>query len=314
MAALKYADRVKETTATTGTGTLTLAGAVAGYRTFASALSNADLVTYCIEDGVTWEVGQGTFTTAGTTLSRTLIASSSGSLLSLSGAASVFLTHAARDVASSYGGMYAYENASAITIEEANVYHALGVSGILTGLCNGFTFTAGVTGAIASVADYSGTVAGTIKITVTAGHNLTTGDIVTIHGTTNYNGTYSITTVSATEFRVTKAYVSTQTGSYTRGTRLVAGASVVGVYQITMGMTAWSANTGKTFKFEVNLNLTEPDNIVVSRAFATTDYSPMAACGLLELVPGDVLWIALVNQTSGTNITVRHLNLTVARV
>ena len=96
---LTYADRVKETTTTTGTGTLTLAGAVPGYQSFTAALTTGALVTYGLLNGNAWEVGQGTFTTSGLTLSRTLIASSTGSLLSLSGTSTVFLTVAARDAA-----------------------------------------------------------------------------------------------------------------------------------------------------------------------------------------------------------------------
>lgn len=74
----KIADRVKETTTTTGTGTYSLAGAAAGYRAFSSAFTTADTVDYCCEDGTDWEVGTGTLTT-GTpwTLARTTIHASS---------------------------------------------------------------------------------------------------------------------------------------------------------------------------------------------------------------------------------------------
>ncbi len=73
----KIADRVKETTTTTGTGTYTLAGAVTGYRAFTSAFSNADTVEYAIDNGTDWEVGTGVFTTSGTTLTRASIRASS---------------------------------------------------------------------------------------------------------------------------------------------------------------------------------------------------------------------------------------------
>lgn len=73
------ADRVMETTTTTGTGALTLAGAKTGYRSFASAFGSAPLVVgYAISDGTNWEVGYGTFN--GTTgLTRDTIRSSSNS-------------------------------------------------------------------------------------------------------------------------------------------------------------------------------------------------------------------------------------------
>ena len=80
-------DRVKETTTTTGTGTVTLAGAVSGYQSF-SAIGNANTTYYTIAGQGTseWEVGIGTYTSSGTTLSRdTVLASSnSGSLVNFS--------------------------------------------------------------------------------------------------------------------------------------------------------------------------------------------------------------------------------------
>ena len=72
-------DRVKETSTTTGTGTITLAGAVQGFQGFQSGIGNANTVYYTIEadGGADFEVGHGTYSQSGQTLSRTATYSSS---------------------------------------------------------------------------------------------------------------------------------------------------------------------------------------------------------------------------------------------
>jgi hypothetical protein len=88
------------TTGTTGTGTISLGSAVSGYQSFADAgVTDGNVVRYVIEDGASWEIGTGTYTSSGTTLSRTPDQSSSGgSAISLSGNAFVFVTAAADDI------------------------------------------------------------------------------------------------------------------------------------------------------------------------------------------------------------------------
>ena len=97
--ALILADRVQETTTTTGTGTVTLAGAVSGYQTFAVVGDgNSTYYTIAGQTGSEWEVGIGTYTSSGTTLSRTTVLSSSnsGSLVNFSaGTKTVFVTYPA---------------------------------------------------------------------------------------------------------------------------------------------------------------------------------------------------------------------------
>ena len=96
--ALIVADRVQETTNTTGTGAYTLGGAVAGFQTFASEVSNADTVYYSITDNVDFEVGLGTYASSGGTITRTTVFTSSNSNNAVNwgiGTKNIFLTYPA---------------------------------------------------------------------------------------------------------------------------------------------------------------------------------------------------------------------------
>ena len=95
---LIVADRIQETTNTTGTGAYTLGGAVAGFQTFAAAVSDADTVYYAISDNVDFEVGLGTYASAGGTITRTTVFSSSNSDAAVNwgiGTKNIFLTYPA---------------------------------------------------------------------------------------------------------------------------------------------------------------------------------------------------------------------------
>lgn len=97
--ALVVKDRVRETTTTTGTGTITLGGAATGFQSF-SVIGNGNTTFYTIQLANTneWEVGIGTYTLSGTTLSRDTIleSSNSGSAVNFSaGTKDVFVTYPA---------------------------------------------------------------------------------------------------------------------------------------------------------------------------------------------------------------------------
>jgi len=107
-------NRAYVSTATTGTGTITLGSPVSGYQSFADAgVTNGNSVRYTLEDGANFEIGTGTYTASGTTLSRTPSESSnSGSAINLSGSARVFITAAAEDILQPSNNLSDLANAS----------------------------------------------------------------------------------------------------------------------------------------------------------------------------------------------------------
>lgn len=123
---MKFANRAKMGTITTGTGTVTLTDSVIGFQSFNDAgVLDGEEVRYVIEDGENWEVGFGIYTASGTTLARNLDESSTGSLLNLSGNARVMLTASAEDFISA---SELADMAIAYTDAQTRFLEALGVS------------------------------------------------------------------------------------------------------------------------------------------------------------------------------------------
>ena len=167
--ALVLADRVRETTTTTGTGSVTLAGAYTGFQTFLAGVGNNNSTYYTIANVVTgeWEVGIGTYTSAGNTLSRTtvLASSNSGALVNFTaGAKDVFVTQPAERA------VYV-EGTSVVATNSATVPNSLLANSSLT--LGSTTLTLGATttsvaGLTLTTAAVNGTLGATTPSTVAA--------------------------------------------------------------------------------------------------------------------------------------------------
>lgn len=180
--ALVVKDRVQVTATTTGTGTFTLGSAVAGFQDF-SVIGNANTTYYAIVGGSEWEVGLGTYTSSGTTLSRDTILESSngGTAVDFSaGTKNVFVTYPAEKSI--------YQNASGVAnLTSTDVTTALGytpVTDARTLTINGTSYdlTANRTwsvGTVTSVAELTlGTTGTDLSSTVANG---TTTPVITLN-------------------------------------------------------------------------------------------------------------------------------------
>ncbi len=196
--ALVVADRVKETTATTGTGTITLAGAEPNFITFTSALSDGDTTYYAIVDDANsdFEVGLGTFTASGTTLARTtvLASSNSGSAVDLqSGTKEVFINYPAGKSAYLDGSNQLVINGTAVTATAAELNYVDGVtSAIQTQIDskNALPILKG-TNYTASAGEFVIATAGSITITLPASPSA--GNTVTVKDGTGAAATTTFT-------------------------------------------------------------------------------------------------------------------------
>lgn len=117
----KLYNLARMTTATEGTGTITLGSAVDGFLSFAGAgVQDGETVTYAIKDGTESEIGRGTYTSSGTTLSRTVLKSTnSDAAIDLSGGAEVFITAAAEDISEPLDALFLDQRMTTLIVSDA---------------------------------------------------------------------------------------------------------------------------------------------------------------------------------------------------
>lgn len=205
----KLYNLARMTTATTGTGTITLGSAVSGYLSFASAgVSSGDVVSYAVNDGSNSEIGYGTYTTAGTTLTRTVVKSTnSNTAINLSGTAQVFITPRAEDLSNltpQMGGRITISSGAPVMTTDAtaatSVYYAPAVS----------PFIAVYDGNEIKSWQFTSSITDTVGLTLTLGSNWAAATLFDMFTTIN----------SGAPVLATVAWSSSAAGTSTRATAL----------------------------------------------------------------------------------------------
>lgn len=300
--ALVLADRVLETTTTAGSGTVTLAGAKPGYQSF-SAIGNGNTTYYTIalQGGTEWEVGIGTYTAAGTTLSRDTVLSSSAS------GAKVTFSAGTKDVFCDYpAGRAVYGNAAGdVVISNLNATSASITT--VTGTTSKFTNTGDQAttqfqGASANITTITGT---TITGTTVSGTNMGTQATTQLQAASANITTVTGTTISATNMG---AQATTQLQAASANITTITG-TTIGSVTGTTGLRAASAQittlTGVTTLSGTNFSA---QSLTLTNALAYTQggtgNSTTPTNG--QLLIGNGSGFALSTLTAGNNVTITN--------
>jgi hypothetical protein len=245
--ALVVNDRVQQTGTANTTVSFTLSGAVTGFQSF-SVVGNGNTTYYSATDtSGNWEVGLGTYSTTGPTLTRTTVLSSSnsGSAVTFSGTVNVFVTYPASKAVFSPSGVLA-QNTQAFTSGTAATYTApANTQWVKVTVVGPGGNGAGATGARATGGG-GGAVA--IKgLAMTAGQTLTYTVGATGTASTVSSGTLTISTITANSG--SNGTTTTYAASVTTGP--AGGAATGGDVNITGGLggNSYGSSTAVAFNF-----------------------------------------------------------------
>jgi hypothetical protein len=251
--ALVVKDRVQETSVTTGTGTLTLAGAVVGFQTFSSAIGNTNTTYYAISmaGSSDFEVGIGTVG-AGTLTRDTVLESSNANALVnfAAGTKNVFCTYPAD---------------KAVYLDESNVLSGVTIT---AGDGTGFTLQDDVDATKKAQFQLSGITTGTTR-TYTLPNVSGTLAALNLAQTFTTTTTFSGSTVTVGTFSAGNSIYGLGTGATLSGSTKAINIGTAGVSGSTTNITVGSAVSGATTNININGVVTANDTITGAELLAS---------------------------------------------
>jgi hypothetical protein len=214
---------------------------------------------------------------------------------------------------SKYAEIYISEETTATTIITANVYQPIYPNATASSVNAGFTFSQGEIGSITAVADAGG---GLSRVTVT-GHTLAQGDMITIRGTTDYNGHFIVRAVATNTFDITATYTSSQTGTMMKPDQVIASAGTGGVKRNSYSLTGNSAGAAKDYTFTFLVYDITSDTIIecpkctkgIRNQLATEKFS-VSSSTLRDWKSGDRISV-VVKGGDTTALTINNMDLNI---
>lgn len=211
------------------------------------------------------------------------------------------------------GEMYMAENMTAQTISTQSVYHLAYVPGeCTTGAVARFTYSDGATGAITAFADAGG---GAVTVT-SAAHGRANGQIISIAGTTNYNGIFAVSGVTLNTFTITAAWVADDaTGVWIRGCSLTAGAGAAGKYLLNWSASFAGAGAASVYDFCPFVGTMCALQCKRRRSSGNAAvYGVAASACFVSIAVGDVISFGIENASNTNAFTMRYFDLNLHRL
>lgn len=212
--------------------------------------------------------------------------------------------------ANHYASYNIHANSTATDIGEAGTY--IGARGFSSVVVSNFTFDAGSTGPIASFADGSG---GQVVIADVA-HGLEDGEIISISGTTNYNGVFTVQNKADDTFEITHSWDGDDgAANWYQASNLVVGSGGDGEHIIIYTVNAESAGANKEFDWHIFINATRNDASHADHFFTgATSEQNISGHTAVSISEGDVIGLYVSDITDGTNIIHKSATVTIHKL
>ena len=196
-----------------------------------------------------------------------------------------------------YGEGWFYDNSVALSVETVDI--PIAMQGPIVGELSDMTFHSGSTGVTSVFADGTG---GTVTVT-SAGHGLSNGAIITIMGSTSYNGVFEVSSVTTDTFKITDTWVADDgVATWIEPTSLLV--NTAGVYDGSAHISV-SVDGACTLIWMPYNGTTPIPKATTERKLPNNDIGSSAMAILIDLSVGDILWMS-VQSSALVDITSKH--------